>query len=618
MTGGTVSGRVLRLTLGVATVIALTVAALTPAAVAGAGFAAKASIATTPQYVGDSVGTTFSLSVTNTGTVRPIGAVRISRPSTFWTVSACPSAPTGWTKTRKAGSCTYKSMTGSADDIHRGATGTFTFVAKTAAANANRSGSWSVIVSTHNNFSDVSWLKNAVAKKPGLKTTAYSFEVTDVVVASAPATAGTPCPAAARSAHANSTGNVLVVCGTNHTNVAQTARQAYSSISGTFVASAGSFSAGAVGAGATNVVLGNWNDVQVPGAASSLTVQAKIGAYAQRTSPQFLATDFATGNTAPSAADDSCQVDEDTACVGNVLVNDSDADVDEITVAHASADNSTFLGPDGSGVITFLTDHGTVSLYTQSFMSHVPGDYTYTPDPNWSGTDQFYYTVTDGTTESSAAKVSITVDPVNDAPVAANDSYVTNEDTPLTIAAPGVLGNDMDADGNPIHVSAIVVGPAHGSLVMNVDGSFQYTPDSNFNGPDSFTYKNNDGTADSNVATVNVTVNSVNDAPVASDDEYTTYVGGFSFTEPNGLRTNVTDADGDTQTISKVSDPSTGTLTVNSDGSFSYNAPSLGDYTFTWKSNDGTADSNTATFTIHVISSGGGGGGGGGGCLKVC
>src|SRR5205814_1571140 len=121
--------------------------------------------------------------------------------------------------------------------------------------------------------------------------------------------------------------------------------------------------------------------------------------------------------------------------------------------------------------------------------------------------------------DSNVATVTITVTAVNDAPVAANDAYSTNEDTVLNITAPGVLGNDTDSDGNPLTV-ALITGVAHGTLTLNANGSFTYTPAANYNGPDSFTYKANDGTVDSGIATVTITVNAVNDAPAAIDDSY--------------------------------------------------------------------------------------------------
>jgi hypothetical protein len=98
----------------------------------------------------------------------------------------------------------------------------------------------------------------------------------------------------------------------------------------------------------------------------------------------------------------------------------------------------------------------------------------------------------------------------NTPPVANNDSYSTTEDATLSVAAPGVLGNDSDAESDPL-TAVLVSGPSNGSLTLNADGSFSYTPVANFSGSDSFTYLANDGQADSNVATVSLTVVSAAD-----------------------------------------------------------------------------------------------------------
>src|SRR5207248_3931357 len=110
---------------------------------------------------------------------------------------------------------------------------------------------------------------------------------------------------------------------------------------------------------------------------------------------------------------------------------------------------------------------------------------------------------------------------VNDAPVAANDAYSTNEDTALNVAAAGVLANDSDVDGDAL-TAILVSSPAHGSVALNADGSFTYTPTANYNGGDSFTYKANDGSLNSNLATVSLTINPVNDQPQAEDGSATT------------------------------------------------------------------------------------------------
>src|SRR6185312_8654413 len=111
--------------------------------------------------------------------------------------------------------------------------------------------------------------------------------------------------------------------------------------------------------------------------------------------------------------------------------------------------------------------------------------------------DSFTYKVNDGTLDSNVATVTIAVTAVDDAPVAANDSYTTDEDTALTVAAPGVLGNDTDVDSTTL-TAVVVAAPAHGKLTLNANGSFTYTPAANYNGPDTFSYKVNDGSLDSN------------------------------------------------------------------------------------------------------------------------
>jgi VCBS repeat-containing protein len=101
----------------------------------------------------------------------------------------------------------------------------------------------------------------------------------------------------------------------------------------------------------------------------------------------------------------------------------------------------------------------------------------------------------------------------NTAPVANNDSYSTNEDTTLNVAAPGVLTNDTDGEMDTLTASLVTSPSNAGSFTFNPDGSFSYTPNANFNGADSFTYKVSDGSLDSNTATVTITVTAVNDPP---------------------------------------------------------------------------------------------------------
>ena len=137
------------------------------------------------------------------------------------------------------------------------------------------------------------------------------------------------------------------------------------------------------------------------------------------------------------------------------------------------------------------------------------------------------------------------------------------------------------------------------SLTLNEDGSFEYTPDENFNGSDSFTYKANDGDDDSEVATVTITVNSINDDPVATDDSATT----DQDTDVDvNLLDNDSDVDGDTLTVTNVGAASNGTATNNNDGTVTYspNPGFFGDDSFTYTIEDGNGGSDTATVNITV------------------
>src|SRR6056297_1121023 len=153
-------------------------------------------------------------------------------------------------------------------------------------------------------------------------------------------------------------------------------------------------------------------------------------------------------------------------------------------------------------------------------------------------------------------------DTENQAPVAVDDAYSTDEDTPLNIAAPGVLSNDSDAELDPI-TAVLDAGPANAaSFNLNADGSFDYVPNADFNGSDSFTYFANDGQADSAAATVTITVNAINDAPVAVDDVATTN----EDTQVDiDVLANDSDVDGglDPATVSVTSGPANGAASVN-------------------------------------------------------
>ncbi|WP_255059507.1 Ig-like domain-containing protein [Mycolicibacterium arenosum] len=276
-------------------------------------------------------------------------------------------------------------------------------------------------------------------------------------------------------------------------------------------------------------------------------------------------------NDAPVAVDDSFTVDEDTELVGNVLGNDTDVENGSLTATLAS-------GP----------ANGTLTL-------NANGSFTYTPDADFTGTDSFTYTVSDGTDASDPATVTITITAVNDAPVAVGDSFTVAEDTQLT---GNVLGNDTDVENNSL-TATLAIGPANGTLVLNANGSFTYTPDTDFAGTDSFTYTVSDGTDSSGPATVTITITAVNDAPVAVDDA-------FTVAEDTQLTGNVlgndTDVENSSLTASLVAGPASGTLTFNANGSFTYTPDTdfTGTDSFTYTVSDGQATSTAATVSISI------------------
>src|SRR5206468_2563175 len=178
---------------------------------------------------------------------------------------------------------------------------------------------------------------------------------------------------------------------------------------------------------------------------------------------------------------------------------------------------------------------------------------------------------------------------------------VTDEDGPLTVPAPGVLADDSDADGDPISVAAAsVTPPTHGTVTLDPDGSFTYTPAANFNGPDSFTYRASDGDLTSNLATVTITPAPVPDAPVAKDDSYGTDEDAPLTVPAPGVLANDSDADGDRLTAALVTGPAHGTLTLRFDGSLAYTpaASFHGKDSFTYVARDGSPTGDGASVTI--------------------
>ncbi len=287
-------------------------------------------------------------------------------------------------------------------------------------------------------------------------------------------------------------------------------------------------------------------------------------------------------NDVPVAAGDAYTTDEDTALViaaAGLLGNDSDVDGGALTAVLVS-------GP----------SNGTLAL-------NADGGFTYTPNSNFNGADSFTYKANDGSADSGAATVAITVNAVDDAPVASNDTFTINEDVNLNVSVPGVLANDSDAEGSSLS-AVLVSGVSHGTLTLNSDGSFQYTPTADYDGSDSFTYKVSAGGVDSGVATVSITINGVADTPAAVDDHFSTDEDTVLDVPAAGVLANDTDADSDALSAILVTGPSHGTVVLGPAGGFVYTP--AGDYrgadSFTYKANDGSTNSPVATVALTVNS----------------
>ena len=287
-------------------------------------------------------------------------------------------------------------------------------------------------------------------------------------------------------------------------------------------------------------------------------------------------------NDPPTAANNAYSMAEDSQLVvpaPGVLGNDSDVEGDVLS----------------AGLVTGPA-HGTVTL-------NADGSFTYTPTANFNGADSFTYRAVDlAQSLSNTATVSLTVTPVNDAPVAADDAYTVAEDSTLDVPAPGILQNDIDPDGDSL-LAMVVVPPTHGGLAFGPTGTFEYQPNPDFAGTDSFTYRVSDGQLTSTVATVTFTVTAVNDAPVAGDNTFSIREDSQLLVAAPGVLANDGDPDGDALSAVLVSGTTHGRLTLGSAGNVSYRPDPdySGSDSFTYRAQDPSGTlSNLATVSFTV------------------
>lgn len=340
-------------------------------------------------------------------------------------------------------------------------------------------------------------------------------------------------------------------------------------------------------------------------------------------------------NDAPTANNNSYNMSEDgAAIVITPLAGDTDPDGDTLTITNIAGTNIT---PGTPATIT-LAGQGVVNVSSG-------GVVTFAPAPNFNGTATFAYTISDGNGGTSTANQSIIVAPVNDAPVAVADTGTTQEDTPLVVnAATGVLANDTDVDaGATKTVTQFTIAgvsgsftagttatiPSVGTIVINADGSYTFTPVSNFNGAvPVVTYTMSDSSGAPNATasnTLTLTVTPVNDTPVAVADNASVIEAGVANagtpTATGNVLLNDTDIDsGDTKTVSAITGGTVGAslsgtygnITMNADGSYTYTLDNtrpatqalaqgaVVTETFTYTMRDTAGLTSTANLTVSV------------------
>ena len=296
----------------------------------------------------------------------------------------------------------------------------------------------------------------------------------------------------------------------------------------------------------------------------TLRLQDHVGQDTGTLSAWSLRICAAQAVSGPVANDDSYTATEDTPRVvaaPGVLVNDTGSGLTATVVT---------APPVAQGALTLAAN----------------GGFTFDPAPNFCGASTFTYAANSGPL-SDTATVTINVACVNDAPMAANDAYVLNEDAPLTQPAPGVLVNDSDVEGSAL--TAINAStPTIGAVTLQTTGGFTYTPNANACGSDQFTYQAHDGAANSVAATVGLTVTCLDDAPVAVADSAT--VVEDSGATAIDVLANDTDIDGGARSIQSVTQPANGTVAITGGGT---------GLTFTPNANFCSATAQTFTYTLN-------------------
>ena len=305
----------------------------------------------------------------------------------------------------------------------------------------------------------------------------------------------------------------------------------------------------------------------------TFTYQADDGAA--RSATATVTITVSALNDAPAAQADSYTTDEGQTLNVNasngVLANDTDADDDALTAVLVAGASS-----------------GTVTLNPN-------GSFSYVPAAGFTGSATFTYQADDNTARSRTATVTIAVTAGNDAPTAQPDSYTTAEDTLLSVGGRGVLDNDTDANGETLTAER-VTNAANGNVQLRDDGTFTFTPDPNFSGTTSFTYRARDGSTASAAVTVTITVSPVNDAPVVGNAPQMTATEGRTYRYTLAA----SDPDDDPLTIAAPTLPSWLAFAPPATISGTPGAADVGNHAVTMTAADGIAPAAELRFSIAV------------------
>ena len=354
---------------------------------------------------------------------------------------------------------------------------------------------------------------------------------------------------------------------------------------------------------AADGLLGNDSDVESNPLTAVIRSQPSNGTVAVSLDGSFIYTpdaSFSGTDQFTYAADDGSDetVGSVTIIVDAAIGAGSETySVEEDGTLNIDVVNGVLANDPGATAATLVTApaFGTLNLVSD-------GSFDFTPPADFSGLVSFTYEASDGTNVTTST-ATITVTAVNDAPSAVAESYNATEDEVLTVvASDGVLSNASDPEGDPL-TAVIRQSAANGVVLLQGDGSFTYTPNSDFVGTDSFSFAASDGALTSAEVTISINVAGVNDAPDTVADSYTVNAGETLFVNDfEGVLVNDSDVEGDSLTASISTNPQSGSVLLQANGSFSYTPDDgfSGTDTFEYFASDGTELSVATTVTIEV------------------